>query len=275
MLLSSRPFICWTLLAVWSLATGSPASAQEIEGCARPNVSVFDESSDEWVCADPPDIECEDGAQLAFSDGWYCSEETREPARDDPDQPDLMCASGSPSFDEDSGQWACLEDACDVCRTEQHRCRQAARSAYDSCNADGRERASAICMGTERTHGVNHRGERIAIDWAKLECEFARVQDAETGELVETPVDCSGPGLDECIDGFADSRPSTSAAHQVQAQGGLEFGGEKSPVKGSVGGGWSGTWTKSWDGTQGYAVFCRDAFDAALSTCDCARECRK
>ncbi len=250
------------------------AAAVDVEGCEKPNVSVFDEKSQKWVCADAPDLECDGDSQLAYSGGWHCAEEAVEEAGDDPGHPDIMCASGSPSFDEDARQWVCREESCDVCRTTQQRCKDAAKEAFDECIASAKQRAQAVCLGTDETEGVNRLGEKVELDKETL-CEVVNVQDPVSGEMVEKLDNCQGPKLDECVEGFMNYEPAKTTSSNWEAQGGLEFGGDKSPVKGSLGASGGHSWGYSWEMTQGARKFCSASMDEALKTCStCRKECR-
>jgi hypothetical protein len=250
------------------------AAAQQLEGCAEPNVSVFDHKSERWVCADPPDVECDDDSQLSYSGGWHCVEQAKDAPGDDPEHPDIMCASGSPSFDEGTRQWVCREESCDVCRTSQQRCKDAAKEAYDECMESAKQRAEAVCLGTDETPGVNRLGEKVEMD--KTMCEVTHVQDSTTGEMVEKYINCSGPKLDACVEGFMNYTPAKTTSSNWEAQGGLEFGGEKSPVKGSLGASGGHSWGYNWEMTQGAGKFCSTSMERALTDCPtCRRECKK
>jgi hypothetical protein len=218
---SARPVLLLVALVLGLGLSARPAAAQV--ACVEPNVEVFDEESEQWVCADPQDISCGPDAEPAYFGGWYCRDLEPEPYRADPDQPDISCPEGVIHYDDEAGEWYCGE-ACEVCEEQRRQCKEVLQRGKRDCIARGRVVALTACTPSEGAPAVNWRGESISIDDASITCEELRRQDPTTGDLVTVQGECTGPAIEECVKGYMQSHPGETVGSSIGGKAGVKVG---------------------------------------------------
>ena len=264
------------LAAVVALGTAVAARADEIS-CEPPAVADVDSDGSAY-CAQP-NVSCYEDAAPAYAGNgeWICpSIEEVMAAKSYEEGPQISCPEGAVFWDAENGEWACEDlTECEICK----RCFSYVQLAKERCIDKSRRVARAKCDGT---YGSTWRGERVDADGRT--CETKTFQDETTGKIHKLETNCTGPAIDDCVNGWEESHPgeatgsssTSSVSYKVGAKGGGKLFGIGVEVSGERGtqDTEGKTFTVSWGGGKGYLNACNEGADQVAALCsDCTEAC--
>ena len=276
---------CLALACALAGSMGAAASAQDIT-CSPPAIADYDADGNPY-CAEP-NVNCygDYPPEYAGSGQWVCGSiaeiqaELRRKAG-----PQISCPQGAVTWDAAAADWRCeVLSECEICK----RCFDYVELAKKQCVQKSRALARAKCNGS---YGSTWRGERVVgeikllgIPMSRRTCETKKIQDEATGKIDTIQTNCSGPAIDECVEGWAVNHPgedagtssSASVAYKVGAKGGAKILGIGVEVSGgrATQDTQGESYSASWGGGKGFLAACDEAADKVASVCaDCSQVC--
>ncbi len=259
----------WCFAAILLIAVNASANSAPID-CTAPELPVWDGVTPACI---EPNVSCaEDSTPTYLGNGsWSCptAGELRFAAG-----PQFSCQDEAVvNWNESSEEWECNTlSACESCR----RCDLTVAVAKKSCVEKSRRKARSLCNDAD---GTTWRGEPVDKENRTCEAQSLRMN----GKTVSVDI-CSGPSVDECVEGWMISHPGVTGGSSTSGSVSYKVGGKAGGSIMGIGVEVSGeratedtqgtSYSAAWGSGSGFLAACASAAAKVADTCaDCTDAC--